>query len=97
MLCLNFGPNVAKIVQVTTGPLGQGVANAVGLAMATKHLMGTYNQPGFEVVNNHTWCMVGDACLQEVRGICVNHPRNGQLLIWVKRAWLLKRSVSLGT
>lgn len=52
-------------IEVTTGPLGQGVANAVGLAMATKHLTATYNRPGYEVVSNHTWCMVGDACLQE--------------------------------
>ncbi|OIW31452.1 putative transketolase [Coniochaeta ligniaria NRRL 30616] len=52
-------------IEVTTGPLGQGVANAVGLAMAAKHLGATYNRPGFDVVSNHTWCMVGDACLQE--------------------------------
>lgn len=52
-------------VEVTTGPLGQGVSNAVGLAVASKHLAATYNRPGFEVVGNHTWCMVGDACLQE--------------------------------
>lgn len=52
-------------VEVTTGPLGQGVANAVGLAMATKNLQATYNRPDFDVVSNHTWCMIGDACLQE--------------------------------
>ncbi|RFU81942.1 dihydroxyacetone synthase [Trichoderma arundinaceum] len=52
-------------IEVTTGPLGQGVANAVGLAMATKNLAATYNRPGYEVVSNHTWCMIGDACLQE--------------------------------
>ncbi|GIJ86719.1 hypothetical protein Asppvi_005612 [Aspergillus pseudoviridinutans] len=52
-------------IEATTGPLGQGVANAVGLAMATKNLAATYNRPGYEVVSNHTWCMVGDACLQE--------------------------------
>jgi dihydroxyacetone synthase len=52
-------------IEVTTGPLGQGVANAVGLAMATKNLQATYNRPGFDVVSNHTWCMIGDACLQE--------------------------------
>ncbi|KAK4123501.1 transketolase [Parathielavia appendiculata] len=52
-------------IEVTTGPLGQGIANAVGLAMATKHLAATYNKPGFDVVSNTTWCMVGDACLQE--------------------------------
>ncbi|KAF2644572.1 dihydroxyacetone synthase [Massarina eburnea CBS 473.64] len=52
-------------IEVTTGPLGQGVANAVGLAMATKNLQATYNKPEFDVVSNHTWCMIGDACLQE--------------------------------
>ncbi|KAK3079649.1 hypothetical protein LTS18_004227, partial [Coniosporium uncinatum] len=52
-------------IEVTTGPLGQGVANAVGLAMATKHLGATYNKPGYDIVNNMTYCMVGDACLQE--------------------------------
>ncbi|KAI9370343.1 Transketolase, thiamine diphosphate binding domain-containing protein [Aspergillus egyptiacus] len=56
-------------VEVTTGPLGQGLANAVGLAMATKNLAATYNQPGHEVVNNMTWCMVGDACIQEGVGL----------------------------
>ncbi|PSR85780.1 Transketolase, thiamine diphosphate binding domain-domain-containing protein [Coniella lustricola] len=56
-------------IEVTTGPLGQGVANAVGLAVATKNLAATYNQPGNEVVSNHTWCMIGDACLQEGVGL----------------------------
>lgn len=52
-------------IEVTTGPLGQGIANAVGMAMATKNLAATYNKPGYDVVNNTTWCMTGDACLQE--------------------------------
>ncbi|KAJ4319705.1 hypothetical protein N0V94_003764 [Neodidymelliopsis sp. IMI 364377] len=52
-------------IELTTGPLGQGIANAVGLAIATKHLAATFNRPGFDVVNNHTWCTVGDACMQE--------------------------------
>ncbi|KAH7205158.1 Transketolase, thiamine diphosphate binding domain-containing protein [Fusarium redolens] len=56
-------------VEVTTGPLGQGVANAVGLAMATKNLGATYNKPGYDLVNNMTWCMIGDACLQEGVGL----------------------------
>ncbi|KAJ5369204.1 uncharacterized protein N7496_008964 [Penicillium cataractarum] len=56
-------------IEVTTGPLGQGIANAVGLAMATKNLAATYNRPGYDVVNNHTWCMIGDACLQEGVGL----------------------------
>lgn len=52
-------------IEVTTGPLGQGIANAVGLAMATKNIAATYNKPGYDLVNNTTWCMIGDACLQE--------------------------------
>lgn len=52
-------------IEVTTGPLGQGIANAVGLAMASKHLGATYNKPGYDLINNTTWCMIGDACLQE--------------------------------
>jgi dihydroxyacetone synthase len=56
-------------VEVTTGPLGQGVANAVGLAIASKQLGATYNREGHEVVNNMTWCMIGDACLQEGVGL----------------------------
>ncbi|OOF92980.1 hypothetical protein ASPCADRAFT_7928 [Aspergillus carbonarius ITEM 5010] len=56
-------------IEVTTGPLGQGVANAVGLAMATKNLAAKFNRPGYDVVSNHTWCMVGDACLQEGVGL----------------------------
>ncbi|KAM3419986.1 hypothetical protein BST61_g3298 [Cercospora zeina] len=56
-------------VELTTGPLGQGIANAVGLAMATKHLGAQYNKPGYELVNNMTWCTIGDACLQEGVGM----------------------------
>ncbi|KAF7555279.1 hypothetical protein G7Z17_g2289 [Cylindrodendrum hubeiense] len=56
-------------VEVTTGPLGQGVANAVGLAVASKHLAATYNKPGLELVDNMTFCMIGDACLQEGVGM----------------------------
>ncbi|KAJ9149327.1 Transketolase [Pleurostoma richardsiae] len=52
-------------IEVTTGPLGQGISNAVGLAMASKHLGTVYNRPGLPVVDNMTWCMIGDACLQE--------------------------------
>ncbi|KAF2800261.1 transketolase [Melanomma pulvis-pyrius CBS 109.77] len=56
-------------IEVTTGPLGQGIANAVGLAIATKNLQATYNKPDFDIVSNHTWCMIGDACLQEGVGL----------------------------
>ena len=52
-------------VEVTTGPLGQGVANSVGLAIASKHLAATFNRPGFPVVANKVWAFCGDGCLQE--------------------------------
>jgi len=47
-------------VEVTTGPLGQGFAMSVGLAIAEKHLAATYNRPGFEIVNHHTYGIMGD-------------------------------------
>jgi dihydroxyacetone synthase len=52
-------------IEVTTGPLGQGGANAVGMSMASKHLAVTYNKIEYPFIDNTTWCMVGDACLQE--------------------------------
>ena len=52
-------------VEVTTGPLGQGIAMAVGMAIAEKHLAAVYNQPGFEVVNHHTYALLGDGDLME--------------------------------
>lgn len=50
---------------MTTGPLGQGFANAVGLAVAQKHTAATFNKPGFEIINNHTYCYFGDGCAME--------------------------------
>jgi len=52
-------------VEVTTGPLGQGFAMAVGLAMAEKHLAAVYNRPGFEIVNHHTFGIMGDGDMME--------------------------------
>ncbi|RDA83144.1 hypothetical protein CP532_3196 [Ophiocordyceps camponoti-leonardi (nom. inval.)] len=52
-------------IEVTTGPLGQGVCNAVGLAIAQAHTAATFNQPGFDVVDNYTYCFLGDGCLME--------------------------------
>ncbi|KKA03789.1 Transketolase 2 [Hanseniaspora uvarum DSM 2768] len=52
-------------VEVTTGPLGQGVCNAVGLAIAQANFAATYNKPGFEISDNYTYAMLGDGCLQE--------------------------------
>jgi transketolase len=52
-------------IETTTGPLGQGLANAVGMAIAEKTLAAQFNRPGHAVVDHHTWCFVGDGCLME--------------------------------
>lgn len=52
-------------VEATTGPLGQGVANAVGLAIASKNLAARFNKPDFDVVRSRIYCMTGDGCLME--------------------------------
>lgn len=52
-------------IETTTGPLGQGLANAVGMAMAEKHLAAVFNRPSFPVINHYTYCFVGDGCLME--------------------------------
>ena len=52
-------------IETTTGPLGQGLANAVGMALAEKMLAARYNRPGFDVVDHRTWVFLGDGCLME--------------------------------
>lgn len=52
-------------VETTTGPLGQGVTNAVGMALAEKILAAQFNRPGHEVVDHHTYVFLGDGCLME--------------------------------
>lgn len=52
-------------VETTTGPLGQGLGNAVGMAIAERHLAATFNREGFPIVDHHTYCFVGDGCLME--------------------------------
>ena len=56
---------VTQGVETTTGPLGQGVANAVGMALAEVSLAGRYNKKGYEIINHYTYVIAGDGCLQE--------------------------------
>ncbi len=52
-------------VEATTGPLGQGLANAVGMAIAEAHLAVCFNRPGFKIIDHHTYSLAGDGCMME--------------------------------
>ncbi len=52
-------------VETTTGPLGQGITNAVGMALAEKLLAAEFNKPGHDIVNHHTYVFMGDGCMME--------------------------------
>jgi len=57
--------DLALGIETTTGPLGQGIANAVGMALAEKLLAAEFNRDGFNVVDHYTYCFCGDGCLME--------------------------------
>lgn len=57
--------NVTDGVEVSTGPLGQGVANAVGMAIAQSMMAERFNSVGFPIINHYTYCLAGDGCLME--------------------------------
>ena len=57
--------DVTPGVETTTGPLGQGIGNAVGMALAEKMLAAEFNRPGYNVIDNRTYCFFGDGCLME--------------------------------
>ena len=57
--------HVTPGIDTTTGPLGQGIANAVGVAIAESHLAARYNRPGHDVVDHYTYAICGDGCLME--------------------------------
>lgn len=52
-------------IEVTTGPLGQGISNAVGIAIGQKHFAARFNKPGFELFDGYTYAIAGDGCLME--------------------------------
>ncbi len=77
---------VTKGVEITTGPLGQGLATAVGMAMAEAHLAAVYNRPGHEIINHYTYVLASDGDLMEgvTSEACslAGHLRLGKLIVF---------------
>ena len=78
--------DVAPGVETTTGPLGQGLANAVGMALAEKLLAHEFNRPGHAIVDHHTYVFLGDGCMMEG----ISHEASA-----LAGAWKLNKLVAL--
>ena len=63
----------SDLVETTTGPLGQGIANAVGMAAALKFLGARYDRPGFTLFDGHVWALCGDGDLALVHALPDRH------------------------
>ncbi len=81
--------HLTKGVEATTGPLGQGIANAVGFAMAEAHLAARFNRPGHEIVDHHTWVLAGDGDFMEgvssEASSLAGHLGLGKLIVRLRR------------
>ena len=77
-------------VEATTGPLGQGASNAVGMALAERYLATTFNRPGHAIIDHHTYALVSDGDImegvcQEVASLANGHPRARQADVPLRR------------
>ena len=87
-------------VETSTGPLGQGIANAVGFAMAEKMLAAKYNKPGLDIIDHYTYVFTGDGCLQEgiayeAASLAGNLGLNKLIMLYDKNDITIEGNISL--
>ncbi len=70
-------------IETTTGPLGQGIANAVGMALAEKVLAAQFNRDGHDIVDHYTYCFLGDGCMMEG----ISHEVSSWRAPWAWASW----------